>query len=373
MEVIYARNVSHALRLGCEQLEKVGERQDSRAGEVLVAPTPVMTVTTIPTERVLLEARRDANPFFHLFESLWMLHGRDDATWLDRFVSDFSSRFAEEGGHQWGAYGHRWRWSWDIDQLDVTVDRLRRDPLDRRVVISMWDPTYDLWEPAETRSAGGHTLGGGTREPRDVPCNTHIYPRVRTEKGYLQGVSHSVAGLEGETVDATTMGGAPHTSRVLDITICCRSNDVIWGAHGANAVHFSVLQEYLAGRIGASVGRMYQLSNNYHGYTEVFKKRRSNQSDSRYMTGDVHPLPMGEDWHHWDADLDEFMSWTEEQHCADVTLVTKNSWFHTVAQPMWLCHQSWKGGDRSMAGFYAEAIQAPDWRVAAQEWMERRS
>jgi thymidylate synthase len=55
---------------------------------------------------------------------------------------------------------------------------------------------------------------------------------------------------------------------VLDLTVLCRSNDVVWGAYGANAVHFSVLQEYLAGRIGVDVGVMYQFSNNYHGYVD---------------------------------------------------------------------------------------------------------
>jgi hypothetical protein len=49
--------------------------QGSRAGDVLVAPHPVMSVTSIPTERVLFDPARDANPFFHLFESLWMLAG----------------------------------------------------------------------------------------------------------------------------------------------------------------------------------------------------------------------------------------------------------------------------------------------------------
>ena len=40
----------------------------------------------------------------------------------------------------------------------------------------------------------------------------------------------------------------------LQMTVHCRSNDIIWGTYGANAVHFSILQEYVAARIGVDLG-----------------------------------------------------------------------------------------------------------------------
>jgi hypothetical protein len=68
---------------------------------------PVLTKVLEPCERVLFYDRRDANPIFHLMESIWMLSGSDDATWIDQFVSDFSARYAEPGGRMHGAYGRR--------------------------------------------------------------------------------------------------------------------------------------------------------------------------------------------------------------------------------------------------------------------------
>lgn len=336
MRIIQARNVGAAYVQGLALLEEVGAVRESRAGTTVVAPWPVMTVYERPWERVLLDERRDANPFFHLFEALWMLAGRDDATWLDQFVSDFSSRFAEEGGRQHGAYGARWRRHLDFDQLDVVVERLRSSPDDRRSVIQMWDATYDLCDPRERDEDTGERVA----EPRDVPCNTHLYPRIRQGRDGL----------------------------ALDLTVCCRSNDVIWGAYGANAVHFSVLQEYLAGRIGVLVGRMYQLSNDYHAYTSVLSRFHGGELPvyrGEYERGAVSAYPLGQDWERWDADLLSFMS-------APFDTVYANSFFSQVAGPMLWAHRLWRQGDKTGGYESLDMVGAPDWELAARRWMLRR-
>lgn len=338
MRVLTVRNVEEAWRRGLGMLKDFGERQDSRAGGVLVAPWPVTTVYGVPTERVLLSPERDANPFFHLFESLWMLSGSDDARWLDRFVSDFSTRFGEEGGRMHGAYGHRWRRANDLDQLDVIVRRLRRDPRDRRAVIAMWDVGFDLWDPAWNED---WEKGAQNPEPRDLPCNTHIYPRI----------------VNGQ----------------LDLTVCCRSNDIVWGAYGANAVHFSVLQEYLAGRIGVEVGILYQISNNWHGYTDVLQRVAPAQDDAPnrdYAKGFMRPMPMGTDWSHWDADLALFMAWAED--VSGATPAYSNPWFLDVATPMYMANVLRKSGDAQDALSKMAEVQADDWRTAGVQWLERR-
>jgi hypothetical protein len=53
-------------------------RRKAVATKVLVSQTPVVTCYSAPTQRVLFSPMRDANPFFHLMEALWMLAGRDD-------------------------------------------------------------------------------------------------------------------------------------------------------------------------------------------------------------------------------------------------------------------------------------------------------
>ena len=50
------------------------------------------------------------------------------------------------------------------------------------------------------------------------------------------------------------------------MTVCNRSNDMLWGAYGANAVHMSMLQEYLASRLEIAVGEYTQISDSFHVY-----------------------------------------------------------------------------------------------------------
>lgn len=335
-KVIKARNVnqaySDAFVLMMQSMDV--REQESRAGRVLVSDTPVMTVTERPMERVLTDEVRDANPFFHLFESLWMLAGMDDGRWLDRFVSDFSSRFAErDNGKIWGAYGKRWVSHFDTDQIALNIVRLRHDPTDRRCVIAMWDPQYDLWNPDEIDEDTGRPFS----EPRDLPCNTHIYPRIVNGK--------------------------------LDITVCCRSNDIVWGAYGANAVHFSVLQEVMAAKIGVGVGTMYQLSNNWHVYTDIFMKVIDSETRGvcQYVSGQMEPMPMVTLPDRWDEDLRVFMH-------SDQALVCNyhNTWFRDVAAPMLMAHNMWRSGDRNGAVREVQRTRAGDWRYAATRWMARR-
>lgn len=335
MLVIKARNVNVAYAAGMEVALSDWHAEGSRNGEVLVCPTPVMTVYERPTERVLFDGQRDANPFFHLFESLWMLAGRDDPEYLNQFVADFGARYAEpETGELWGAYGHRWRHNFMNDQLDVVVGRLRQDPTDRRCVIQMWDADRDLYDHHHDS------------QPRDVPCNTQVYPRVRRA-------------VNGESY--------------LDITVTCRSNDLIWGAYGANAVHFSVLQEYLAACIGVKVGTYYHLSNNMHVYTSVLQRLQNKPEDQELL--DVYSvesspaivIPMFEGYNGDIAGQVTLFVDSPEDKRIDMP------WLKTIAQPMLRAHQQYKLGDREAAiRTVVETMPVCDWRLAAIRWLNRR-
>jgi len=350
MHVLHCQGVNDAYIQGLRYLRQVGVEQDSRAGRVLVAPTPVTTVYSKPWERVLFDPKRDANPVFHVFEALWMLSGRRDATWLDRFVSDFSKRFAEDDGNQHGAYGYRWRKHFDLewsghdvlpDQLDVAVRLLKENHDERRAVIQMWDPCSDL-----------------DVKKKDVPCNLNICLRVRSE---IETVGMSYA---------NGMGGA-HQELVpyLDMMVTCRSNDAIYGCYGANAVHFSMLLEYLAGRIGVKVGTYSQVSFNFHAYLDVLAKVGEQLLEPPTYPG-THP--MGNDWGHWDDDLETFMAWADGRPAGSV--VFRNSWFETTAVPLLLAHERWKLGERKRAvrTLIEADTMAPDWRQGAWDWMDRR-
>lgn len=345
MRVIDARNINDAFIQGMRLLTQEGVLQDSRAGKVLVMDTPVTTVYKNPTERVLFHVGRDANPFFHLMEALWMLAGRNDATWLDQFVRDFSARFAEEGGALHGAYGFRWRRHFDVegggreslpDQLETIVRLLKENPDDRRIVLQMWDPVADL----DVRK-------------KDIPCNTQAYFRVRGARADRWP--------DGVTITAER--------RVLDMTVCCRSNDAVWGAYGANAVHFSVLQEYIAARVGVLVGTYAQMSNNFHVYTDVLKRidlwRGGGDLYKGETSANVRATPLINDPEAFDSDLRQFMSGAVVEY--------KNEFFPSVAYPMQRAYGLWR--DRQYSAAQKMLFEMPplcDWRVAAGAWFARR-
>ena len=341
MITIQAINVNDALHLGAQMIRKVGVQRDSRNGPVLMAPGPVSTVYTSPTERVMLQPGRDANPFFHLVEALWMLAGRNDLAPLTRYVKNMKS-FSDDGGRtQPGAYGFRWREQFDyrkqeaLDQVRWAIRRLKADPNDRRVVIQMWDPAADAW----AADNGG----------RDVPCNLVALPAV---------------GVDGR----------------LNLTVFNRSNDMVWGAYGANAVHFSVLQEYIAAQLGIAVGVYWQVANNFHAYLATLAKAGEawpwGEEHDPYGTHQVHTLPMFQ----WEGSR-----YTDEELLDDLDMFfrepsrvgIRNPFLRRVACPMVLAHQAYKaaGGLSGIAAAREVLEQMPadsDWRAGATLWLNNR-
>lgn len=342
--VISARNVQQALPVAIEQLLISGRTRKSRNGDVLVSEGVFVTQYEKPLERVLFHAQRDANPFFHLYEALWMLAGRDDVAGPCRFVDSFR-QFSDDGRTFHGAYGKRWRGHFvdpeDLasatpyrDQLHVIIDRLINDPNDRRSVLQMWDPETDLG-----------------RNGKDVPCNlTATFQR------------------DGD--------GA------LDLVVYNRSNDLVLGAYGANAVHFSVAQEYVARKIGCPVGTYTQVSSNMHVYLGTNGKFNGLAKVSKlfpsdpYAEGLVRPCPMPEAF--VDESIDGLLqmadgNWLDEAEA-------EGDW-ETMVWGVLRAHEIYRDGDKSVAAaqfaqsFLREVFgggPAWDWVVAAHEWLERR-
>lgn len=323
MQTIFVNNVNDALVKGVRYLSSMGLLEKSRNGLVKVSPLPVCTVYEHPLERVLLDPVRDANPFFHVMEFLWMMAGRDDSEWISAFNSRMKE-FAEDDGTIWGAYGDRWRLlgTHEDGQIETVIDMLKTDPTTRRAVIAMWSPDLDLGI-----------------DKKDLPCNTHIY--------------------------VTTAHGR------LDMTVCCRSNDIIWGAYGANAVHFSYLQEYIANSLDVQVGRLYQFSNNYHMYVERedVVKLIPHFMDVKYGTpaypGAPHYRLFGFDKKkEWDDDLYEMFHEDNPSYVSE--------WFLNVLEPMHLAWGLHKDGHTEAAIQHAKLIKDNALMVACVNWLERR-
>lgn len=330
MYVINEPGANNALAAGIDYLLVKGIEETSRNGPVLVAPGPVTTVYERPRERVLLSPTRDASPFFHLLgDALWCLSGSKDIAWPVSFVKKYAD-YSDDGLTQHGAYGDRWKWHFkkrgahDINQLDWIVAELTEKPESRQAVLTMWDPAVDL-----------------RRIGKDIPCNTQVYFDCR--------------------------GG------VLNMTVLCRSNDIIWGAYGANVVQFSILQEYMAAKIGVPVGVYRQMSNNFHLYTETFGKEKlsviideSDEAADRYETLPDGPADLIWDPGAWDSDLKRFMMGD------DLASRYTEPFFVETAVPMlitWRLHKLQQYGEALSA---ADQIAAPDWRWACEEWIQRR-
>ena len=345
MKVITARNVNDAFKLGVDFfLDKDNYRQqDSRNGTTLEANEPVTTVYRKPTERVLFSQKRDANPFFHFIEGLWMLHGRNDLRPLTFFV-DSMRNFSDDNKTLWGAYGWRWRDYFDKDQLDIIIAMLKRNPDDRRAVLQMWDVRKDL-----------------DKDGKDVPCNTNIYFKIRDNK--------------------------------LNMTVCNRSNDMIWGTYGANAVHMSMLQEYMATLIGVEVGVYTQISDSFHVYENDVWERckqlgvidihswRSTKNEYEHIEQkELIPLITHSKTFHWELNLffeafNDVITTGEKFSTKEYTgpiKTFKNSSIRDIAIPMVNAYMFHK--HRRYEDSYAEInkIKAYDWMTACFDWVRKR-
>lgn len=333
MHVIHTRNVHCALPEGIRLLTLAGEREESRNGPVLVYPAPVTTCYSRPEERVLFWPERDANPFFSLFESLWMLAGRNDVEYPARFAKNMLS-YSDDGLTLNGAYGHRWRRHFGHDQIEEAIRQLKNDPSTRRVVLQMWDAVTDL-----------------TKVTKDKPCNTQIYLWVR--------------------------------SGALCMTVCCRSNDMVWGGYGANAVHMSMLQEYVATSLGMGCGPYWQMSNNYHMYLTTYEPLkelgekaadlyRMPRVSCPYTDNRVARVPMMDigDPHCAARFMDDVDMFLDEPEA----LGAKSFFIRSVCKPMLRALSSYKAAPSAASGVLAKALlnDRYDWHVAAREWFDRR-
>lgn len=363
-------------------------KSPSRVGDVLLIDEPVTILYERPLERVLFNRERDANPFFHLYEALWMLDGRRDIAPLDYYSSGYSKQVQDgDSPYANGAYGYRWRCSganlgedanWTIvDQLAVLIAHLKAKPESRRAVLQMWTVEDDLLKIDSSK---------------DVCCNTCCYFSIRAEKRMHDWTpeklqrridqEYEMSGLarrDGDDKDAAKRldlikeyrAGYDGTyNGYLDMTVCNRSNDLIWGALGANVVHFSVLQEYLAAHLRVGVGRYYQFTNNLHVYTERFEPEKW-LKDANYGSPYPSPtFPLVSDPAKFDEEVVEFVQRHRQDAFANEGY--QEPFLRDVAQPMMIAFHKHKQRDYPAAFRAMNSVLATDWRAAGWSWLQKR-
>jgi hypothetical protein len=266
-------------------------------------------------------------------EAVWMLNGRRDL----RFPKFFNKRMAEYSDDTnilHGAYGWRWRHNFGYDQLADVITELRENSESRRVVLSMWDPIMDQMK---------------TR--KDVPCNTHAYFSIVKAQGKPQ----------------------------LNMLVCNRSNDLLWGMAGSNIVHFPILQEYVAAKLNIPIGVYSVVTNNLHVYTDTYPvdKLEAIADDCAryafwYQYKGLVPINMHSD--EIDLDTGRFMIFaTDFIEGLKVTAPPyKNGYIAGLVMPTFLAWAAKKAGDLQLALNDCEEIKAPDWREVCTAYIQRR-
>ena len=352
VQQIPAVNIPRAYATGHSLIRQRGILENTRNGPALVLPGPTITSITQPWERVLFDEMRDANPFFHLMEAMWMLAGRRDV----ETIAEFNKRmveYSDDGEIYHAAYGQRWREWFGMDQLSKIIHGLRTNPEDRRLVLTMWSPLGDL-----------------AHDGKDVPCNTQAMFRTRRETVRKESIVHPGMMIDEEQI-------------YLDMTVCNRSNDFFWGLMGANAVHMSIMHEYVAALSGMHQGHMYTLSNNLHAYTSVFNDKPRvdliQAMSYNHMKIAPHPLfrIMGQSTPSYASLMsDQFKVQLNEWWCGERDITSIGEFTDEGALTVGLMrasYRAWKRGDRDLALDTAIQVPAVDWSRAAVEWIERRT
>lgn len=298
-----------------------GREEESRNGPVLTSPDPVYLKVYNPMQRVLTDPIRDANPFFHVMEFVWMLAGENDVTWITQFNKRFAE-YADPGTSIIHAsYGHRWIKHFGCNQIQVVASMLASDRNTRRAVMGMWDPRVDL-EPHN-----------------DLPCNTQVMFRWHKE-------------LE-----------------QLDMTVTNRSNDLIWGMVGANAVHMTYMFELVCTLSGLKMGSYNVFTNNLHVYKNLPKYREimaTLASPDTYKINYDEPYPLlsrGESYDDLIEDALLIMGDGRPGHL-------RCNWMKAVAWPMMKAYKERLEG--GTGGSFLGQITASDWRRACLEWCLRK-
>jgi thymidylate synthase len=101
-----------------------------------------------------------------IYELLWFLRGSTDNNWLRERGVSIWDEWAAENGDLGPIYGRQWR-SWagpgsaTVDQISEVLDRIRRSPESRRLLVSAWNPAdlpLDGVSPRENARRGRMAL-----------------------------------------------------------------------------------------------------------------------------------------------------------------------------------------------------------------------
>ena len=177
---------------------------------------------TNPIERVCYEKARKANLVFQYAEFLWYLSGSDQLDFISYYAKGIK-KFSKDGVRLTGtAYGTKLRGSYfqnHMDQIETVIELLKAEPDTKRAVIS-------IFQPQELLDFDSNI---------DVSCTLSIQYMIRDKK--------------------------------LISIVNMRANDMFLGII-SDVFSFTMLQEYIANRLGIEVGEYYHVVGSSHIYEQ---------------------------------------------------------------------------------------------------------
>lgn len=201
-----------------------------------------------PRQRWVTSRSPAINPAFAISEVVWIINGREDSAFLNYWNRQLP-KFAGHGEKYHGAYGHRLRRQFGIDQLERAYEALRANPESRQVLLQIWNPIQDMPDSRGRPAAA------------DIPCN--ICSLLKIRDGRLEWLQ------------------------------VMRSNDLFLGVPH-NFIQFTFLQEIMAGWLGLELGSFDQISDSLHIYrndeTHILEERQIHSSPNP----DSIAMPKGE-------------------------------------------------------------------------------
>lgn len=336
--MITTRNTNTAMLPVYDYITAYGTEEDTRNGRVISLDHPLVIEYLKPEEMVNFCRVRNANPFFHFVEMLWMLEAKGDLELIQRYVARMAE-YSDDGIGFNAHYGHRIRNYWRFDQLIDAIEILYAEPTSRQVVVQIWSPD-DLRAYKVTK---------------DRACNIALLFRI----------------LNGE----------------LCMTVFNRSNDAIWGGvSGANITNLGIFQLYVAAALRLPVGKQWVVSNNLHLYLDnpqtaaLINKYTGEYPGTPlivpdlYLHKNVEPQPLlstGETVTMLDSDIPKLMQ--AERNNWDKVPKFRTKFIENTAKPLMLAHFHYRKKDMEKALETCMKIQASDWRFACAEWLTRKA
>ena len=286
------------------EIARSGKEIPTRHGPCLELDEPVCLRYETPGHCWMTIPGRGFNPFFALAEVIWILSGSGDVEWISYFNSKMRM-FSDGSANFHGAYGLRMR-AWpssigeylSLDQIGLAINKLRKDPFSRQAVVSLWDPMRD-----------------NLVKSKDYPCNNILYFRLR--------------------------------DGVLDQTVIQRSCDLVWGAPH-NAVQFSHVHAYVAGALGAKIGKFHYFIQNLHYYLDLYKPTLAklitqafDEPEMRWPTVKAEVVPgfgpvTGEEFEEVSASVNRMMSSLSQKIRYSKSQARSDYWGYLIPKMLWI-------------------------------------